>query len=101
MQYEIFYSTVYPTIKTFFEANGIGISSEYRPATDFDGLDKFAVRPITIPTDHITIPISHTVVLSDINNCFEKLLKECNISYTKRLIDFRLPNWYEYELILD
>lgn len=98
MQYEIFYSTVYPSIKASLEANGVIVRDEYRPATDLDGLDKFAILPMTVSTIMFT---GYNATLSDANDRIEKLLKECDIEYTKRLMDFRLPNWYEYELTFD
>lgn len=94
MQYEIFYSMIYPGIKASLKAEGIITRDEYRPATYVDKLDRFAILPMTIPGSCID-------ALLNVNDRFEKLLKEYDIKYVRHLIDFRLPYWYEYELILD
>lgn len=98
MQYEIFYSTVYPSIKASLEANGIIVRDEYKPAAGLDEFDRFVILPATISTIMFT---GYNAALSDANDRIEKLLKECNIKYTKHLMDFRMPNWYEYELIFE
>jgi len=89
---------IYPSIKASFEANGVIVRDEYRPATDPNGLDKFFILPMTIST---TASTDYTSALLDVNDRIEKLLKECDIKYVKRLMDFRMPNWYEYELVFD
>jgi hypothetical protein len=94
MKYKIFYNIIYPSIKASFEANSVITRDEYRPASYVDKLERFAILPMTIPG-----PTMDTLVL--INDRFEKLLKEYDIKYAKHLMDFRLPNWYEYELMFD
>lgn len=98
MKYKIFNSMIYPSIKASFEANGVIVRDEYKPATDPNGLDTFLILPMTIST---IVSTDYDVALSDINDRIEKLLKECDIKYAKHLMDFRLPNWYEYELMFD
>lgn len=97
MQYEIFYNTIYPSIKASLEAKGIITVDKYEPATDFDGLDKFAMLPFNVGINRSNREAS----LLEVDNYIEKVLKECNIPYTKSAIDFRMPFWYRYELILD
>lgn len=92
MQYEIFYNTVYPSIKASLEAKGIITADKYEPATDFDGLNKFTILPN---------PPSCENDLLEANNYIEKLLKECSMPYAKYKVTFHIPHWYEYELILD
>lgn len=94
MKHKIFYNIIYPSIKASFEANGVITRDEYRPATYVDKLDRFAILPITIPGSSIE-------AILNVNNRFEKLLKEYDIKYVKHLIDFRLSDWYEYELVFD
>lgn len=98
MKYKIFNSMVYPSIKASFEANSVIIRDEYISACNTDELDRFLILPMTIST---IISTDYNVALSDVNDRIEKLLKECDIKYAKRLMDFRLPNWYEYELVFD
>ena len=98
MQYEIFYNTIYPSIKASLEAKGIITVDKYEPATDLDGLDKFAMLPFNVCVTNTPNPEAN---LFEVNDHIEKTLKECNIPYTKSAVDFRMPFWYEYELILD
>ena len=98
MQYEIFYNTIYPSIKASLEANDVIVRDEYIPAANFDEFDRLVILPATISTIMFT---GYNATLSDANDRIEKLLKECGIKYTKHLVDFRLPNWYEYELTFD
>ena len=97
MQYEIFYNTIYPSIKASLEAKDIITVDKYEPATDFDGLDKFAMLPFNVGINRS----NREATLLEVDNYIEKVLKECNIPYTKSAIDFRMPFWYKYELILD
>lgn len=93
MQYEIFYNIIYPSIKASLEAMNVYTKDEYEPATDFDGLDKFTILPISI--------FGSKKTLLELDDHIEKLLKEYNISYTKGVMDFRIPYWYKYAVILD
>lgn len=94
MRYEIFYNIIYPSIKASFEADGIITRDEYRPAAYVDKLDRFGILPMTIPGSGID-------AILNVNDRFEKLLKECDIKYVRHLVDFRIPHWYEYELMFD
>ena len=79
MQYEIFYSMIYPSIKASLKAKDIIIVDEYKPATDFDGLDRFTILPFDV-----NINMSNReVIMLEINDYIEKVLKECNVPYTK------------------
>lgn len=92
MQHEIFYRTIYPSIKASLEAMDIITVDEYKPATDFYGLDKFTISPIKF---------GWAKDLLEVDNCIMKVLKEYNIPYTKSIINFRMPHLYRYELTLD